>query len=153
MGRVGEGGRALLVSVQHEEDGGVARFRPEGGRGLDEGGRSIVGVVEDEQRRQLALLRVADRLERRVGGSRAPGVEDRRPGALNLGAELGGKTRLADAVWAADERSSSALIARPWSTASTSATRERPLSASAQRLRSQRSSRSRPARSGEPPSS
>ena len=142
MGRVGEGGRALLVSVQHEEEGGVARFRPEGGRGLDEGGRSIVGVVEDEQRRQLALLRVADRLERRVGGSRAPGVEDRRPGALNLGGELGGKTRLKEAYCAADEPNPAAP-----------ATRAPPLSASAQRLRSQRSSRSRPARSGEPPSS
>ncbi len=105
MGRVGEGGRALLVSVQHEqEEGGVARFRREGGRGLDEGGRGIVGVVEDEQGRQLALLRGADRLQGGVGGSGAPGVEDRRPGALNLGGELGGETGLADAFWAADER-------------------------------------------------
>ena len=75
-----------------------------GGRGLEHGGRGIVGVVEHEQRRELALLRAADRLERGVGGARARGVEHRRSLALNLGGELGREPGLADPRRAEDER-------------------------------------------------
>ena len=83
--------------------GRVARLRRERGRRLEHGGRGVVGVVEHEQGRKLALLGAADRLERGVGGARARGV-DHRPLGLDRGGELGGEPGLADPRGTGDER-------------------------------------------------
>ena len=55
--------RSLLVLAQREdEQGRLALFRCERRRGLERRGRCVVGVVEHEQRRALALARAADRV-------------------------------------------------------------------------------------------
>ena len=104
--RRGERRRALVVAVQHEQEQRcVARLLGERGRRLEHGGRGVVGVVEHEQGRELALLGAADRLERGVGGARARGVEHR-PLGLDRGGELGGEPGLADPAGTGDERDS-----------------------------------------------
>ena len=139
MARVGEGRRTMLVPVEHQqEEGGVARSRREGGSGLEDRAGEASSASSRTSRVGSSLSSAARIASRAASGDPVPaGVEDRRPGALYLDRELGREPGLADAARAADERSSGAPS----------------LSASAQRLRSQRSSRSRPARSGEPPSS
>ena len=104
--RVGEHRRALVVAVQHQQqERCVARLLRKRGRRLEQGGRGVVGVVEHEQGRELALLGAADHLERGVGGARARGV-DHHPLGLDRGGELGGEPGLADPRGPGDERDS-----------------------------------------------
>ena len=91
--------------MQHEqEQDGVAGPRREVGGALEQGGRGVVGIVEHEQRRTLAPVRGADRLECHVGGPGARGVDHGRGPPLDLGGELGGEPGLADARRTEEER-------------------------------------------------
>ena len=95
---------ALVLGKDEDEQRRLAPFRGQRPCGLVHGGRSLVGVVEDEERRGLALARGADGLKGRLGRPRARGVEDARAGPVKPGRELGGEPGLADPGGARDER-------------------------------------------------
>ena len=82
----------LAPAEDEDEQGDPARLPAQQGRGLEHRGRSVLRVVEDEQRRALALARAADRAQ--SAGPR--GVQNDAPAAVYLGRELGRKPGLAD---------------------------------------------------------
>ena len=109
----------------------------QGRGGLEDARRGILGVVEHQQRRSVARGGLGDGRQRALGDLATAGVEDRGALALDLGRELGHEPRLADPRRPPDHHADDPALARP---------APAPCAAS-------RSSRSRPASSGEPPSS
>ena len=110
----GEGRRALLVVMQdadHERSAlglaGECRGRLEHRR------RHVVGVVEHQQGRSVALPGLGDARQRGVGDLAAAGVQDCGALALDLGRELGDEPRLADPDGPPDQGADDPALARP----------------------------------------
>ena len=72
----------------------------------------IVGIVEHQQRRSVALAGFGDGRQGGLGDLATAGVKHRRPGALELGRELGDEPRLADPRRPPDQRADHSALAR-----------------------------------------
>jgi hypothetical protein len=120
-----EGG-GLLPGGQHEHRQAMERRREIAQGGPHDGGRAV-GVVDHDQRAPPRLARPGDRRQRRLRGTGAGRVEDRRVRAVRLACNLRGQTRLPIPYAPAMVTSAPA-----------------PAAARCQRARSPRSSRSRP---------
>ena len=101
-----EGGRRLGALAQHQEQQSPSIQRDcEVGGTLDQLSLGRVGVVQDEQRRALALLRTPD-------GAEPIRVEDGSAPAQCLAGKLGSQARLADSARSRDEYYGGASLAR-----------------------------------------
>ncbi len=83
----------------------------EHGRAVEQLTTGVVGVVDDEQGRALALLRTPDRRARVTGLGAGAGVEDGHPPPQRLPSQFGSQASLADAARAGNEHHAAAPLA------------------------------------------